>query len=78
MLRLAYSSPGLSVEVIYCVNVRCGILTPAPVAMDLNHPYTIFILRSLSAASFGDLDMVANLQWSQMPISGLVRGRTLL
>ena len=76
MSRLAYYSSNLKTEIIYRVYVRCGISTPAPVAMDLNHPYTTSLLPSLYAASFGDLDMAANSRSFQMPTSGSVRGRT--
>jgi hypothetical protein len=66
------------VEIIHRAYRRCGISTPAPVAMALNRPYTISVLHSLSVASFGDLDMAANSRWFQTRTSGLVRARTFL
>jgi len=60
-------------EVIHRVYARCGVSSPTPVAMALNHPYTTSILPSLSVVSFGDLDTAANSRWFQMPTLDLVR-----
>lgn len=64
--------------VINCVHARCGISTPAPVAMVLNHPCTTSILRSLSVVSFGDLDIVVNSWLFRTPTLASARGRMFL
>ena len=59
-VKVSLFHPDMRIKEIHPVYVRCGISTPAPVVTDLNHPCIIFILPSLSVASFGDLDMAAN------------------
>ena len=77
-VKVCYSTSNMKLGVIHRAYARCGISTPAPAAMALNHRFTISTLRSPSAASFGDLVIAANSQWFQMLSLGLVRGRTFL
>jgi hypothetical protein len=67
-------TPSLRV-VIHCLYARCGISTPAQVAMALNHPYTISTLPFPSVVSFGGLGMVVNSRLSRTSTLDLARGR---